>query len=362
MMRSHLPTPRFAFAGLLGMLLCLQIPAAASSQPAGGAGKVVARYDKATVDRERLVEFLIQTRGLDALLNLMQLELAREIAAEEGVTVTQEMIDAEARRTLNRAFAEVTEVSEEEYPELLDQLLARQQLSRAEFDVVMMTNAYLRAITAPRIANQIDDDVLRQAFNIRFGEQVRVQHIAAANLAEVAEARKRLEAGEEFSRVARELSREPTTGQVGGELPPFSMQSQGLPDSFKETAFALKEGEVSDPVETGGFYHLIKLRERIEPKAVKFEDVKEELREQLVQEQAETAMALVRQQISQALAGDKLEIADPVLAEQLKKRLEASQPQPTDPEALKKQMELQRPSIGPATQPSTPTTGPAIGP
>lgn len=351
-LRIRRPAARAAIAWLV-VLPGLLMPALALAQPAGGPGKVVARYDKATVDRERLVEFLIQTRGLDALLNLMQLELAKAIAAEEGVTVTQEMIDAEARRTLDRAFAEVTSVTEKEYPDLLEQLLARQQLSRAEFDVVMETNAYLRAITAPRIAKQIGDDVLRQAFNIRFGEQVRVQHIAAGNMAEVAEARKRLAAGEDFSRVARDLSREPTTGQVGGELPPFSMQSQALPEIFKQTAFALEEGEISDPVETGGFYHLIKLIERIEPKAVKFENVKQDLREQLVQEQAQAAMLLVRQQISNALAGGKLEIADPTLAEQLQTRLQAAQPQPTDAAELKEQMEEQRPGLAPATQPTT---------
>lgn len=356
LLRISRPAAR-AVSGLLAVvLLGLQMPAVASAQPAGGPGKVVARFENATVDRERLVDFLIQTRGLDALLNLMQLELARALAAEEGITVTQEMIDAEARRTLDRAFAEVTDVTEEEYPELLEQLLAKQQLSRAEFDVVMETNAHLRAITAPRIAEQIDDDVLRQAFNLRFGEQVRVQHIAAGNLAEVAEARDRLEAGEDFSRVARDLSREPTTGEVGGELPPFSMQSQALPEVFKQTAFALEEGEISDPVETGGFYHLIKLIERIEPRAVKFEDVKDDLREQLAQEQAQTAMTLVRQQISQALAGEQLEIADPRLAEQLQNRLEAARPQPTDPEALKKQMESQRPAVAPATTPTTQPT------
>jgi hypothetical protein len=41
-----------------------------------------------------------------------------------------------------------------------------------------------------------------------------------------------------------------------------------------------------------------------------------------------------------------------VLADQLRSRLEQVRPQPLDPEAMKRQMESERPPTGPATGPA----------
>ena len=53
------------------------------------------------------------------------------------------------------------------------------------------------------------------------------------------------------------------------------MNATNVPQVFKDTAFALKNGEVSDPVQADNAYHIIKVENRIAPKVVKFEDVKE---------------------------------------------------------------------------------------
>ena len=53
---------------------------------------------------------------------------------------------------------------------------------------------------------------------------------------------------------------------------------------------ALQPGEVSDPVQAEGAYHLIKLEKRIAPKAVKFEDVKESIRKDLTERVVQAVM------------------------------------------------------------------------
>src|SRR5690606_3263808 len=126
---------------------------------------------------------------------------------------------------------------------------------------------------------------------------LRVRHIQAANMQEIADAQRRLSQGESFELVARTLSRNARTGPLGGELPPFSRQMQGLPESFKEAAFALAEGEVSDAVQSDGSYHLIKLEERIPPKAVEFEDHREAVRDQLAESMITQGMKQVRKQL-----------------------------------------------------------------
>ena len=323
-----------------------------TDQPAGPDADVVARYDQAAVTRDQLMEFLLQTRGLDALLNLMQLQMAKALAANEGIVVTRADVEAEERSTLMQAFAGVEEIGEEQYEELLTQLLAQQQLSRAEFDVVMATNAYLKALARPQIDRMLTEESLRKAFNIRYGEQVRVRHIQLENLAQVAEVRKRLDAGEDFAKVAAEVSRNPDTRQVGGMFPPFSMQSD-YPEPFRNAAFELEVGQVSDPVEAAGFFHLLRLEERIAPKAVVFEDVKEQLKATVAEEQVLVVTTRLRRLLAQMLGSENLKVLDPVLAEQLRLRLSQVRPQPTDAEGMKRQLESDRPTTGPSTQPGS---------
>ncbi len=115
---------------------------------------------------------------------------------------------------------------------------------------------------------------------------------------------------------------------------------------------------MSDPVEAGGFLHLIKLEERIAPKAVEFENVREELKKAVAEEQLLVVTSQLRRYLAQMLASENLQISDPLLAEQLRQRLAAIRPQPMNAEELKQQMEAQRPGApatptSPATEPST---------
>jgi parvulin-like peptidyl-prolyl isomerase len=67
----------------------------------------------------------------------------------------------------------------------------------------------------------------------------------------------RLRAGEDFALIARELSDDLATREGGGDLG-WIRQGQLLPE-FEETLFRMRPGQVSDLVETGIGYHIIKL-------------------------------------------------------------------------------------------------------
>ena len=84
---------------------------------------------------------------------------------------------------------------------------------------------------------------------------------------------------------------------------------------MKDAAFALKPGELSDPVEAKGAYHLLKLEQRIPPKVFKFEDVKESIREELTERAVQETVKQLRQQIVQQ-AREKLNIEHPELQRQ----------------------------------------------
>ena len=82
---------------------------------------------------------------------------------------------------------------------------------------------------------------------------------------------KRLAAGEDFATLAKENSDGPS-GAEGGDLGFFSRGKWAK--SFEDAAFALKDNEVSDIVETDLGYHLIKLMERRPSETVAYAEAK----------------------------------------------------------------------------------------
>jgi len=66
--------------------------------------------------------------------------------------------------------------------------------------------------------------------------------------------------GEDFAKLAKENSDDPGSKDKGGEYDFFG-HGKMVPE-FEKAAFALKPGEISEPVETQFGYHIIKLEER----------------------------------------------------------------------------------------------------
>ena len=71
---------------------------------------------------------------------------------------------------------------------------------------------------------------------------------------------KRVRAGEDFAKLAKEFSTDPGSKEKGGDLGWFARGAM-VPE-FEEAAFKLKPGEVSDLVQSKFGYHIIKLEER----------------------------------------------------------------------------------------------------
>jgi len=249
--------------------------------------------------------------------------------------------------------------------------LDNQKKSEAEFNIVIETNTYLRKIAEPMLSGKITEENLKDAFATLYGETVEVRHIQCATLGEVQVAKQKLAEGEPFEKVARELSRNENTRGLGGKIPPFSREYQGFPKAFRDAAFALQVGQVSEIVQAENSYHLILLEKRNEPKVVKFEDVKDSIRRELFDRAVQVTITQLRNQIrEQALAVTQIE--EPTLKKQLEMRMQQRNNQIKDQDEIRKQMEKDRandqatpPSARlprlPATAPAPATTAPAGG-
>src|SRR5450755_2313475 len=101
----------------------------------------------------------------------------------------------------------------------------------------------------------------------------------------------RLNKGEDFAKLASELTEDPSGKANGGDLGYFSKE-QMVPE-FSDTAFGLDNGKISGPVKTQFGWHVIKVEDkRVKPQP-KFEEVKPQIEQFVVRKaQAEIVQKL----------------------------------------------------------------------
>ncbi|MBS0523892.1 MAG: peptidylprolyl isomerase [Proteobacteria bacterium] len=130
-------------------------------------------------------------------------------------------------------------------------------------------------------------------------DEVHARHILVATEQEAKDLLAELKKGTPFDKLAREKSTDKASGAEGGDLGWFKRTD--MVKEFSDAAFALKKGETSEvPVKTQFGYHLIKVEDRRQAPPPSFEELADQLREEV---QRET----VTQYIDQLHANGKVE-------------------------------------------------------
>jgi peptidyl-prolyl cis-trans isomerase C len=114
--------------------------------------------------------------------------------------------------------------------------------------------------------------------------------------------------GEDFAKLASELSDDPGSKTKGGDLGFFAKGRMVKP--FEDAAFSLKPGEISGLVESQYGFHIIKVEEKKEPSLEPFDKVQEQIRQKLIQESIKTK---ITEFIDKAMKDSKTEIYSDVL-------------------------------------------------
>ncbi len=121
--------------------------------------------------------------------------------------------------------------------------------------------------------------------------------------AKVEDVIKRARAGEDFAKLAREVSEDKASAAQGGDL---GLVGPGdLVAPFEQAAFALKKGEISAPVRTPFGYHAIRVLEVREGGKTPLKDVAPRIKEALVAQKSERAAAARADEVKTALLGAK---------------------------------------------------------
>lgn len=153
---------------------------------------------------------------------------------------------------------------------------------------------------------------VRGAYQMHIGEYTREEQIHARHMlftgvdaeAQAIKARARVEAGESFAAVAKEVSVDEATRSEGGDLGTFP-RGRMMP-AFDEAAFGLAVGKPSGPVKTDRGVHLILVESHEQASQTPFESVQEKLATDLLRDDraAEAARAAANQVLEKAAAGE----------------------------------------------------------
>ena len=85
----------------------------------------------------------------------------------------------------------------------------------------------------------------------------------------------RVKKGEDFAKLATELSEDPSAKSNSGDLD-FFTHDRMVPE-FADAAFKMKVGDISDPVKSQYGFHIIKVTGRKEARTVPFDEAKEKI-------------------------------------------------------------------------------------
>ncbi|MFM9975164.1 MAG: peptidylprolyl isomerase [Beijerinckiaceae bacterium] len=116
---------------------------------------------------------------------------------------------------------------------------------------------------------------------LKGGQEVKARHILVEKEEEAKAALERLKKGEDFAKLAGELSKDPGSGKEGGDLGWF--EKERMVPEFAEAAFKLEKGGVSEIVKTQFGFHIIKVDDKRDKAPPPFDSVKDQLKTYLMQ-------------------------------------------------------------------------------
>lgn len=205
---------------------------------------------------------------------------ARSKAAADPMTVQQAVTSLLIRKAL-------AERAQQEGLQNTPEYQAQLQLVQER----LLSDAWLAKVDA---ASALPDDEVHKLAQLKYQaeaftrfkqpDQVKVRHILTSKNAEgKAQAEKllaELKAGADFVKLAEAHSKDPGSAARGGDLG-LVAPGRMVPD-FEKAAFGLqKPGDLSEIVETGFGYHIIKLDEIVPGKIAPFMEVKDGLKNEV---------------------------------------------------------------------------------
>lgn len=218
------------------------------------------------------------------------------LAKVEGIEITREHLMNIMRSLPQQQMMELSTV--EGRKKLLDELVAAELFyleatankleEEEEFKKILeeATHSLLQRFAIQKLLQEVtvsEEEIKKYYDDNRksfvSSEEVKAKHILVKEEEEANRIKKEIEEGKSFEDAAKEYSDCPSKDK-GGDLGFFG-KGRMVPE-FDKAAFSLKIGELSDVVKTQFGYHLIIVEEKKEASIKTFDQVKEQIKQNLI--------------------------------------------------------------------------------
>ena len=263
------------FLGNVFLLILLLIP----NKEEEGGNEQVAAVDETVITRQQWMATMEERYGKETLRNLVNEAVMEKAAKKYDIKVTDKEIDFEI--ALLRQAQDANNTSIEDLSDDQLRLKIRNQLI---FEKVLSKDLVIE-----------NDDVKKyyeenkSLYNIP--TTYRTKLIVVETLKEAKAVKEEVNAGSDFSVLAREKSLHTASASLGGSIGFISVGQQNIDSAIPDVVAKIKVNELSNPfVMSDGKYGIVLVEEVIEGKSFKYDEVKDHIKRSLAMQQLPSSL------------------------------------------------------------------------
>ena len=241
--------------------------------------EIVASVGNEEITRADWIDKLETMHGKDILQAMINEEVILQMAAKHELTVSDDELNIESviQRVLYGIDGNSSAYSKEE--DFKNDLKVKVILEKLLTKDVVITDQEAELYYK-------DNESLQ-----KISDFYHLSHIVVAKETEADAINKELKAGADFAEIAKQHSNDRYSADKGGDLGYVSLESEVVPNEYKEIISALKVGQSSEPIQIKEGYAILYVNNQIEESELSLNKIESVLKRKIAMEQINTPVS-----------------------------------------------------------------------